>query len=166
VVLLTHQITLILYVMSAIEHLVGDFQADWTAFVFVARDLIHKILQRHLDPDPENYSSLHSMIRHEQSVGTVGNKRSNASGTCTMLWLHWAFQFIIGFMRRLGNVTESTKTARLVLDVHHRTLASHHPWWTRQLVTLAVHTLQTIKKSQRSCVSKATSKSKNFCPIL
>jgi len=116
-------------------------------FVFVARDLSHKIsiVQRHLDRDPENYSSLHSMIRHEQSVGTVGNKGSNASGTRTMLRLHWAFQFIIEFMHRLGNVTESTKTARLVLDVYHRTLANHHPWWTRQLATLAVHTLPTIK---------------------
>lgn len=93
----------------------------------------------------DNYRSLKAMIEYETKLGIVGNKGSKASGTRTMLRLHWALEFFIEFMDRLQRITEDTKSSTLVYETYEETLANHHPWWTRKLAYLAVHTLPSIK---------------------
>lgn len=114
----------------------------------MARDLTSKIsvVQEHLEGDNgEKYEFMDTMIQYEVDKGIVGNKGTHASATRTMLRLHWALEFIIEFMAQLKTVSPEVKTSKLVYDIYTNTLAKHHPWFTRKLAYLAVHTLPSIR---------------------
>lgn len=114
----------------------------------MARDLSKKVevLQVYLNSAANsNYKTLKTMVEYEMMLGTVQNKGASASGTRTMLRLHWALEFFIEFMDQLEHATSNTKTSTLVYSIYQRTLALHHPWWTKKLAYLAVFTLPSIK---------------------
>lgn len=83
------------------------------------------------------------MIEFDSTNNLVHNK---GSATRTFLRLHWALEFIIEFMNQLTTTSHDTKTSKLVFDIYKKTLSHHHPWWTRKLAYLAVHTLPSIRQ--------------------
>lgn len=86
------------------------------------------------------------MIEFELTNQMVYNRGHHGSAARTFLRLHWAMEFIIEFMSRLPSASHDAKTSKLVFDVYKMTLSAHHPWWTRKLAYLAVHTLPSIKQ--------------------
>lgn len=113
---------------------------------YVAADIEGKIetleARRRLDPNNrEQYVTFQSMIKFEVNQGIARNKGRLASGTRTVLRLHWAFEFILEFIRRIGYSTDSTKISTLAAKVYEKTLCHHHPWLVQKISYVAMYML-------------------------
>ncbi|KAK7094118.1 ceramide-1-phosphate transfer protein-like [Littorina saxatilis] len=130
--------------LRAFHELCRFFCLTGKLFSFVAKDLESKmkpIEARRKSSIGGHYVTLQSMMQYEMQQGIVGDKGRHPSGTRQFLRLHRALEFILEFMRQLRHSDDHAKTSHIASEVYGCTLSKHHPWVTRQLAALAVHTL-------------------------
>lgn len=123
------------------------FRLTGRLFGFVATDLQKKIsiLDSLLgSTNSEHYKTVKKMFDFEIESDLLCKKvgpHKLHSGCRTLLRLHRALEFILKFMERLAEESESSSTSTIAYDVYHATLAKHHPWLIQKMAALAVYTL-------------------------
>ena len=125
------------------------FKLTGRLFGFVAKDLESKIsvIEKKLldDNTAKQYTTVKTMVDHEIQNSLTFEKGHHASGSRTLLRLHWALEFILEFMQELGRCSDHDKTSDIATEVYNRTLSHHHPWITRKLAGLAMYLLPSRK---------------------
>ncbi|XP_068210867.1 ceramide-1-phosphate transfer protein-like isoform X1 [Palaemon carinicauda] len=125
------------------------FQILGSVFNFVAHDVQKKItiLQCYRKGGAGDfYYSIQSMIEYEQENNLINNK-DRQSGSRTLLRLHRALEFIIGFLSELHKAPDDSGLGSVTSEVYGRTLAKFHGWVlakTVGAVLLMMPTKQTI----------------------
>ncbi|XP_066983394.1 ceramide-1-phosphate transfer protein-like isoform X3 [Macrobrachium rosenbergii] len=125
------------------------FQILGSVFNFVAHDVQKKItiLQCYRKGGAGDfYYSIQSMIEYEQEHNLISNK-DRQSGSRTLLRLHRALEFIIGFLSELHKAPDDGGLGSVTSEVYSRTLAKFHGWVlakTVGAVLLMMPTKQTI----------------------
>ena len=71
------------------------------------------------------------------------NNGKTPSGSRTLLRLHRALEFILGFMREMHTLKQNEGMRRIASDAYKSTLSKYHPRLIRQGVGLALYTLPT-----------------------
>ncbi|XP_002739040.1 ceramide-1-phosphate transfer protein-like [Saccoglossus kowalevskii] len=132
--------------LAAFSELARFFELLGPIFSFVARDLedeIHTLQAHRKCSYGEHYVTVQSMIDYEVKNKLTKKKSAThlKSGSQSLLRLHYALQFIIKFMVRFRDSTESDKVPTMAMEVYHQTLSKHHMWIVRKAAALAVHTL-------------------------
>ena len=124
------------------------FKLMGRVFGFVAMDLEDKIsiLQKlRTSGRKEKYTTVQSMMSYELEENTVNSGKSSPSGSRTLLRLHRALEFVLEFMKKLGESEENAKTSVIATDVYHRTLSNHHTWIVRKMAGVAMYVLPSKK---------------------
>ncbi len=117
-------------------------------FGFVAMDLEDKIsiLQKLRTFDKnEKYTTVQSMMSYEVEKHIANSGKGSPSGSRTLLRLHRALEFVLKFMKKLGESEENMKTSVIASDVYHRTLANYHTWIVKKMAGVAMYVLPSKK---------------------
>ncbi|CAF0908379.1 unnamed protein product [Brachionus calyciflorus] len=113
-------------------------------FYFVISDVTEKIviLRKYLEKQPNNYATLHTFLKYEQSQGLFKQSshdlKHNPSGARTILRLHRALIFIYKFLDRLHTADPKMKSSQICTETYEQTLAKYHPWLVRKAANLGM----------------------------
>ncbi|MCL4123588.1 UNVERIFIED_CONTAM: hypothetical protein GTU68_062348 [Idotea baltica] len=130
------------------------FQLLGNVFNFVANDVQKKITILQCcrkGGAGDYYYSIQSMIEYEKE-STILESTTEVSGSRTLLRLHRALEFIIGFLEELRKASEETKLGSISSEVYNQTLAKHHGW----IIAKTVSTLLYLMPSKQTIVDKVT----------
>jgi len=114
-----------------------------TVFGWVGSDVWAKIvtLQKYLDNKEisNHYSNVREMIEYEVDNNLIKTKKSDdPSGSRTLLRLHRALEYIIGFLRRLDDIQEEDGCAPISRTAYEETLMKYHPWVVQKAAKMAM----------------------------
>lgn len=121
------------------------FQILGSVFNFVASDVTKKIniLQCYrMGGQGDYYYTIQSMLEYEQENNILQSK-DQQSGSRTLLRLHRALEFIMGFLSELHAAEPETKLGGMASEVYNRTLAKHHGWIVAKTVGAVLYMMPT-----------------------
>ncbi|CAL4105116.1 unnamed protein product, partial [Meganyctiphanes norvegica] len=121
------------------------FQILGSVFNFVASDVTKKIniLQCYrMGGQGDYYFTIQSMLEYEQENNILQSK-DQQSGSRTLLRLHRALEFIMGFLSELHKADPETKLGGVASEVYNRTLAKHHGWIVVKTVGAVLYMMPT-----------------------
>jgi len=143
--------------IAAYKELCRFFNLMGRIFGFVAEDIEEKIatMEALIHDKPEKYATVQIMLDYEVTNNLARSKIKTSkeglgfSGTKTLLRLHRSLEFILEFMRRMGDGTDDSKTSQIASDVYDETLAKYHYWIIRKMAVFAMFTLPNRKELVR-----------------
>ncbi|KAL7639770.1 UNVERIFIED_CONTAM: hypothetical protein RMT77_009180 [Armadillidium vulgare] len=121
------------------------FQLLGSVFNFVASDVQKKItiLECYRKGGAGDfYYSIQSMIEYEKD-NSILESTEQQSGSRTLLRLHRALEFIIGFLEELKKASLETKLGSISSEIYNRTLAKHHSWILGKTVSAVLYLMPT-----------------------
>ncbi|XP_048748566.2 ceramide-1-phosphate transfer protein-like [Ostrea edulis] len=130
--------------LEAYHELNRFFRLSGRLFGFVANDLEEKIhvLESHLNgPNGKNYRTIQLMIEFEVTNNITKTKHKLPSGSRSLLRLHRGLEFILEFMRRLGNSSDDDRSSVIAADTYRDTLSKYHPWIVQKMAGVAMYML-------------------------
>ncbi|XP_014208407.1 ceramide-1-phosphate transfer protein-like [Copidosoma floridanum] len=130
--------------LEAYNELYKFFQLMGSVFSFVSSDLKQKIeiLQVRVAEDSENYVTMKKMIEYEKASKLL-ERNGFVNGARTLLRLHRGLDFILEFLRQLGELSSTDNTSASCQDAYNKTLAKHHSWIVRKAAVYAMYTMPT-----------------------
>jgi len=114
-----------------------------TVFGWVGSDVWNKIvaLQKYLDNKEKssNYATVKAMLDYEVENNCIKHKKNDdPSGSRTLLRLHRALEYVIGFLRRLEDIEEEEGCAAISRVAYEETLMKYHPWVVQKAAKMAM----------------------------
>jgi len=114
-----------------------------TVFGWVGSDVWAKIviLQKYIDNQDvsKHYTNVKSMLEYEVENNLIkAKKNDDASGSRTLLRLHRALEYIIGFLRRMDDLQEEEGCATISRTAYEETLMKYHPWVVQKAAKMAM----------------------------
>jgi len=120
-----------------------------SVFGWVGSDVYAKIttLEKYLAGDnKEHYQTIKSMIDYEVKNDLIKTKkRDDPSGSRTLLRLHRALEYIIGFLHKLEDIPDEGYCSVISREAYEATLMKYHPWVVQKAAKLAMGLLPTKK---------------------
>jgi len=119
-----------------------------TVFGWVGSDVWAKIvtLQKYLDNKDicDKYQNIKEMINYEVEKDLIKTKkRDDPSGSRTLLRLHRALEYIIGFLHRFDDIKNEDNCCPISREAYEKTLMKYHPWVVQKAAKLAMGLLPT-----------------------
>lgn len=120
-----------------------------SVFGWVGSDVYAKIttLEKYLAGDKkEHYKSIKTMIDYEVKNNLIKTKKKDdPSGSRTLLRLHRALEYIIGFLHKLDDIEDEGYCSVISREAYEATLMKYHPWVVQKAAKLAMGLLPTKK---------------------
>jgi len=114
-----------------------------TVFGWVGSDVWAKIvtLEKYLENKEINshYQTVKSMIAYEVEKNLIKTKKNDdPSGSRTLLRLHRALEYIIGFLHRIEDIEEEDRCSDISRKAYEETLMKYHPWVVQKAAKMAM----------------------------
>merc|ERR1711970_1596723 len=120
-----------------------------TVFGWVGSDVWAKIVQleKYLaGEEKEHYQNIKAMIDYEVEHDLIKTKKKDdPSGSRTLLRLHRALEYIIGFLHKLEDIEDEGYCSVISREAYEATLMKYHPWVVQKAAKLAMGLLPTKK---------------------
>lgn len=120
-----------------------------SVFGWVGSDVYAKIttLEKYLAGDKkEHYQTIRTMIEYEIKNDLIKTKKKDdPSGSRTLLRLHRALEYIIGFLHKLEDIQDDGYCSGISREAYEATLMKYHPWVVQKAAKLAMGLLPTKK---------------------
>jgi len=120
-----------------------------SVFGWVGSDVYAKIatLEKYLEGDKkEHYQTIKTMIEYEIKNDLIKTKKKDdPSGSRTLLRLHRALEYIIGFLHKLEDIQDDGYCSGISREAYEETLMKYHPWVVQKAAKLAMGLLPTKK---------------------
>jgi len=120
-----------------------------SVFSWVGSDVYAKIatLEKYLEGEnKEHYQTIKSMIDYEVKNDLIkAKKKDDPSGSRTLLRLHRALEYIIGFLHKLEDIQDEGYCSVISREAYEATLMKYHPWVVQKAAKLAMGLLPTKK---------------------
>lgn len=120
-----------------------------SVFGWVGSDVYAKIatLEKYLEGDmKEHYQTIRTMIEYEIKNDLIKTKKKDdPSGSRTLLRLHRALEYIIGFLHKLEDIQDDGYCSGISREAYEATLMKYHPWVVQKAAKLAMGLLPTKK---------------------
>ncbi|XP_062571625.1 ceramide-1-phosphate transfer protein-like [Saccostrea cucullata] len=130
--------------LEAYHELNRFFRLSGRLFGFVAKDLEEKIhvLESHMNgPNGQHYNTIQSMVEFEVTNNITKVKHKLPSGSRSLLRLHRGLEFILEFMKRLGQSSDDDRSSLIAVETYKDTLSRHHPWIVQKMAGVAMYML-------------------------
>ncbi|XP_061197722.1 ceramide-1-phosphate transfer protein-like [Saccostrea echinata] len=130
--------------LEAYHELNRFFRLSGRLFGFVAKDLEEKIhvLESHMNsPNGQHYNTIQSMIEFEVTNKITKVKHKLPSGSRSLLRLHRGLEFILEFMKRLGQSSDDDRSSLIAAETYKDTLSKYHPWIVQKMAGVAMYML-------------------------
>ena len=88
-----------------------------------------------------HYTTIQSMIEFEVTNDITKVKHKLPSGSRSLLRLHRGLEFILEFMRRLGNSSDDDRSSVIAAETYRDTLSRFHPWIVQKMAGVAMYML-------------------------
>merc|ERR1711892_1069500 len=113
-----------------------------SVFGWVGSDVYAKIatLEKFLvGEEKQHYQNIKTMIDYEIKNNLIKTKKNDdPSGSRTLLRLHRALEYIIGFLRRIDDIQEEDGCAAISRTAYEETLMKYHPWVVQKAAKMAM----------------------------
>merc|ERR1711970_810590 len=120
-----------------------------SVFGWVGSDVYAKIatLEKYLAGDEkQHYQNIKTMIDYEVKNDLIKTKKKDdPSGSRTLLRLHRALEYIIGFLHKLEDIEDEGYCSVISREAYENTLMRYHPWVVQKAAKLAMGLLPTKK---------------------
>jgi len=120
-----------------------------SVFGWVGSDVYAKIatLEKYLvGEEKQHYQNIKTMIDYEIKNDLIKTKKKDdPSGSRTLLRLHRALEYIIGFLHKLEDIEDEGYCSGISREAYEATLMKYHPWVVQKAAKLAMGLLPTKK---------------------
>jgi len=120
-----------------------------SVFGWVGSDVWAKIaqLEKYLaGEEKQHYQKIKAMIEYEVKNDLIKTKKKDdPSGSRTLLRLHRALEYIIGFLHKLEDIEDEGYCSVISREAYEATLMKYHPWVVQKAAKLAMGLLPTKK---------------------
>merc|ERR1712241_1639757 len=92
----------------------------------------------------QHYQTIKTMIDYEVKNDLIKTKKKDdPSGSRTLLRLHRALEYIIGFLHKLEDIDDEGYCSVISREAYEATLMKYHPWVVQKAAKLAMKLLPT-----------------------